>query len=319
MNLDQILARFLLNKSDQEELDQLHAWKNEAEENVLALQEMQKLYDIDMTGYESFDTDSALDKVEASIAEQTAKEDAQVFQLKRWIMSAAAVVGLLAATTFVWKQVTTEQYPTNYASTDTRIDAQLQDHTQIKLDNNSTLNLISEDFNTERALSLNGRAYFEVTKDADRPFTVQMNQGKITVLGTAFDLHTREGVEEVYVTEGHVRYDIDTRSFDLKAGQYIKVIDGDVMRVALKKPNYLSWKDGKLVLNDVPMNQALKDIADHFKYELDMNKTSKSTDCKITTTLDQETLAEAMSELNLLMDIKFEIEGQKLIINDISC
>jgi len=335
MSLENIISKYLLNKSDQQELEQLKAWQAEAQDNVAALEEMQQIFTLDMSDYKSYNTESAWDSIESQITEADDKQDAnkesgnkeepekndtaQIFQIKRWIMSAAAAIVFLAATTAVWYKYTDDSYPMHYAATDMLRSADLPDASIVNLDRGTTLDIISSDFDKNRALQLNGRAYFTVTKDADHPFTVALPQGKVTVLGTQFNINTEENLEEIYVKEGHVRYDISNRSFDLRAGDYIKVIDGDVIKVAMNDDNYLSWKSGKLILDNVNLTKAVKNLSTHFKTDISLLPTLDALDCKISTTIEQESLTEALEELSILLSLQYKKVENKILITDIKC
>jgi len=48
MSLENIISKYLLNKTDQLELDQLKAWQAEAQDNVQALEEIQQIFSLDM-------------------------------------------------------------------------------------------------------------------------------------------------------------------------------------------------------------------------------------------------------------------------------
>ena len=320
MSLENIISKYLLNKTDQLELDQLKAWQAEGQDNVRALEDMQKIFSLDMSGYKSYNTQNAWDKIESKISEeQPENSNTKVFQLKRWIMTGAAIIGLLAATTMVWQQYTPDSYATQYVTTDIHQSANLPDESVVSLDRATTLNLISEDFEQNRALSLSGRAFFEVAKDEKHPFTVTLPQGKIPVIGTQFSISTIDNIEEIYVTEGHVRYDIADRSFDLRAGDYIKVLDGDVIRVPMKDENYLSWKNGKLVLSDVNIATAIKNLATHYQAKITLSPDVELVDCKISTTLDQETLKEALEELSIILSLEYKKVGDGIVISHINC
>jgi len=320
MSLENIISKYLLNKADQLELDQLRVWQAEAHDNVQALKEIQQIFSLDMSDYKAYDTQNAWDKVAPHILEEKTKDfGAKVFQLKSWIISGVAIITLLAATTMVWQKYLTDSYTTNYLTIDTNQLANLPDNSIVSLDRGTTLDIISENFAQNRALSLTGRAYFEVVKDVQNPFTVMLPQGKITVLGTQFNISTSDNIEEIYVTEGHVRYEIEDRSFDLKAGDYIKVLDGDVIKVAMNDANYLSWKSGKLVLKDVNISTAVKSLATHYQSKITFLPDVALKDCKISTTLDHETLTEALEELSILLSIEYKAVGDKIVISDINC
>jgi len=282
---------------------------------------MQKIFALDMSGYKSYNTENAWNKIESQIAEEEdpKKSEDKVFKLKRWIMSAAAVITLLAATTMVWQKYTEQSYPSQYAAAEHMETAQLPDQSIVSLDKGTTLDIISADYKSDRALRLTGRAFFEVAKDANHPFTVTLPQGKITVLGTQFNISTLNNQEEIYVTEGHVRYNIGERSFDLRAGDFIKVIDGDVIKVKMNDTNYLSWKKGKLVLNNVSLSKAIKNLSSHYQSTITVSPELDATSCKFSTTIDQESLTEALEELAILFSLEYKSVDGVIVITDIKC
>lgn len=328
MSLENIISKYLLNKTDQDELEQLKAWQAEAQDNVKALSEMQSIFALDMSGYKSYDTQNAWDRIESQLSERDTQpsggespedSEAKLFQLRRWLVSAAAVITLLVASTMVWQKYTADSYPTQYTASENMQTAELPDQSIVSLDRGASLDLISEDFKLDRALSLKGRAFFEVAKDAEHPFTVALPQGKITVLGTQFNIIAKGDKEEIYVTEGHVRYDIGDRSFDLRADDYIKVIDGDVIKVKMNDTNYLSWKKGKLVLNNVSLNTAIKSLSTHYQSSMTIDPKLDITACKISTTIDQESLTDALEELSILLSLKYKVVEGNVVITDIKC
>ena len=101
----------------------------------------------------------------------------------------------------------------------------------------------------ERKVCLSGEAYFEVTKDSNRPFYVVTEEMQIRVYGTEFNVNThqpgkihtvlvggevgikkRGAVEEVTMKPGQLA------SFDREAGTF------EVKEVDVRQ--YVVWKDG---------------------------------------------------------------------------
>ncbi|MBK7633160.1 MAG: FecR domain-containing protein [Saprospiraceae bacterium] len=92
-------------------------------------------------------------------------------------------------------------------------DIHLSDGSLIKLDKNSTLK--EKAF---RNIYLDGRAYFDIATDKSHPFSIQLQHGKITVLGTAFNINTSAKFSQIYVTEGRVKYEYKDTEYILTAG-----------------------------------------------------------------------------------------------------
>lgn len=81
----------------------------------------------------------------------------------------------------------------------------LDDGSEVSLNTDSSIRVTM--LKEERQIELlSGEAFFDVAKDANRPFTVATEQQQITVLGTAFNVRQREdeNVLKVAVIEGRV-------------------------------------------------------------------------------------------------------------------
>ena len=92
-----------------------------------------------------------------------------------------------------------ENFSTQLAQTQT---LQLPDNSQVILNENSHLSFKEGNWDENRSLTLEGEAYFEVTKGA--VFDVNTKHGTVTVLGTKFNVIDREDRFEVVCYEGSV-------------------------------------------------------------------------------------------------------------------
>lgn len=80
---------------------------------------------------------------------------------------------------------------------------ELPDGSLIKLNTNSAIQVSYA--GDARAITLqHGEAYFDVAKDPRRPFTVTVGNGKVTAIGTAFNIQFDDDFVDVIVTEGVV-------------------------------------------------------------------------------------------------------------------
>lgn len=83
----------------------------------------------------------------------------------------------------------------------------LSDGTVVQLFENSSLTFEEGFSGNSRKVNLKGKAYFDVAKDAKRPFKIDMQNSNIEVLGTQFMVDARDDNDvAVYVEEGKVRF-----------------------------------------------------------------------------------------------------------------
>ena len=88
-----------------------------------------------------------------------------------------------------------------------RINITLADGTNVWLNARTTIQYPITFNEKERLVKLDGEAYFDVTKDKNKPFIVQTNNYNVEVLGTKFDVDSYSETEifETTLMEGSVR------------------------------------------------------------------------------------------------------------------
>lgn len=144
----------------------------------------------------------------------------------------------------------------------------LVDGTRIDLNAHTTLQV--EIGKAERHVRLSGgEAFFSVSKDKSRPFTVDTAAGSVRVTGTAFNVRTAEtSTLEVTVTEGsvQVRAGSGDSPIQLGAGQRLTTRASGVQVETLSESalgELLDWRNGRVVFRDVPLGDALARISEY--------------------------------------------------------
>ncbi|XSG81096.1 MAG: FecR family protein [Methyloligella sp. ZOD6] len=137
----------------------------------------------------------------------------------------------------------------------------LPDGSKTDLDADSALKL---DFTAkERRLHLlRGRAYFDVAKDQERPFTVVARSGSVTALGTRFVVHEWDDEVTVAVEENAVAIEgPGSQQAELRAGEYVSYGERGLGAVASgDTATESAWRRGKLIFEDRPLRQVIADV-----------------------------------------------------------
>ncbi len=140
----------------------------------------------------------------------------------------------------------------------------LPDSSEVWLNANSRLKLYSDFGNSSRDVELIGEAFFSVKNNREKPFSVSLNDMKIRVTGTTFNVSAypdQEKIETVLLAgEIYLKYKSEDKDkeFVMKPSQ--KVLydkkSGEIEQSAIETTAYDSWKDGKLIFR----NHSLKDV-----------------------------------------------------------
>src|SRR5690606_25369938 len=130
----------------------------------------------------------------------------------------------------------------------------LSDGTLVLLNAASTLTYPAEFGENTREVILDGEAYFEVTKDPEKPFIVRTAKQRIEVLGTSFNInaYNNETTTKTTLLTGAVRIntstntDTDGESRVLTPNQQ-SVVNDNQKAITVKQINpesAIAWKNG---------------------------------------------------------------------------
>ena len=123
---------------------------------------------------------------------------------KTWMGVAAAVL-LLATTYFVFNPASGDvEFITIETQADEIKEVELPDGTKVWVNENSTFTYPNQFVNYSRKVELKGLAFFDVTKDKKKPFSIHTKELDVKVLGTSFSVRAfdDESNVEVFVKTG---------------------------------------------------------------------------------------------------------------------
>ncbi|MBK5548977.1 FecR family protein [Pseudomonas sp. TH03] len=151
----------------------------------------------------------------------------------------------------------------HFETTDNVRQVTLSDGSQVEL--NLGTELTFRNYKDERRATLKkGEAFFSVSHDMTHPFIVKAAEGRIRVTGTQFNVWLYEDQVRVNLIEGSVLVTSnDTLNGDgLQLGPAMQAHfrHGDFMpQISQTYTNdqSLAWRSGKLVLDDLPLSEAL--------------------------------------------------------------
>ena len=121
---------------------------------------------------------------------------------------------------------------------------------------------------TERRVELTGEAYFEVSKDAARPFIVRANGVDVRVLGTSFNVAAYGAEVVTTLVEGRVAVEAGSERVTLEPDRQA-VWDGKQMEVRqVDASNYGLWRKGIFYFEDRRLEEILDALARWYGVEV---------------------------------------------------
>lgn len=139
----------------------------------------------------------------------------------------------------------------------------LADGSQVELNLGSALTY--SNYKDQRRVTLRkGEAFFKVSHDLTHPFVVKAASGQVKVTGTRFNVWMYEDQVRVTLLQGSVLVSSNSAlpgaGFRLEPGMQARYKAGDFepqISQTYSNDSSLAWRDGKLVLDNLPLSEAL--------------------------------------------------------------
>lgn len=237
---------------------------------------------------------------------------------KLWMYAAVLIPFLLVSSAllvFQPSQQTTDDFVVTVGNGD-KAQLTLPDETKVWMNSNSRLEYSGNDKKI-RNVKLVGEAYFKVSRNKSKPFIVTVNNLKVEVLGTAFNLKARENSEliETSLIEGSLRISGDALSQDymLKPNQKA-VYSNRLKEIAISSANVevaSAWINNQIKIHSEPFAEVLKRLEEWYGVRIISTNKSIEND-KITGTFKGDDLKIVLEALCIQYEMHYTMQGDSL-------
>ena len=190
----------------------------------------------------------------------------------------------------------------------------LNDGTQVWLNAASTLQYPDQFEGDERRVKLIGEAFFQVAKDANKPFRIEVENSVIEVLGTSFNVNAYHKEINTSLVEGKVKIMSQGHEAYLLPGNEA-IISTDKIRVQpadIQKNT--AWQRGEFSLEGSSFSEIISQISRWYNVDF-VNAEDITVSNRFNGTLSRESrLSEVLNILSFATNRKFEIDGRHIII-----
>lgn len=172
----------------------------------------------------------------------------------------------------------------------------------------------------ERKVYLSGEAYFEVAKDPERPFFVEMEGVEVRVYGTSFNVNTHQkGNIQTVLVKGSIGVKVLSSGMEsvIRPGQMAEFKQGNT-KVDVKDVNvavYTDWKDGIFRFE----NQRLEDILTVLSnwYDVDVfYQTASVKELHFSGYMERyKDVSVILEAITLSTGVTFSIQGKTIVVS----
>ena len=198
---------------------------------------------------------------------------------------------------------------------------ELCDGTKVYLNSGTTLEFPSRFDGKVRSVILKGEAYFDVARNVSKPFVVEVDEMKVKVLGTSFNVKSYVDEPGVYTTlvEGSVAILRDGQpEKKIKPGEqaYYNKGVGTLSIAEVDVKEFTSWKDGLFYFKDIALEEILRIVSRWYDLEVFyMNQGAKSVIYSGKLPM-YSSVEDVLRKFEISGDVRFELKGRTLTVFD---
>ncbi|WP_415060216.1 FecR family protein [Flavobacterium sp.] len=267
------LAKWLNNELEGEELKAFEASKD------FAVYQKIKQYSGELTT-PTFDEDKMLQTILQS-------KKAKPISIQKVVLRIAAVLILGFGITLAVKNFANF---TEYAPNGATTAFLLPDNSTVLLNSGSDIEYKKWNWDNERKLKLNGEAYFKVAKG--KKFEVATELGKVTVLGTQFNVKNRNNRLDVTCFEGKVQVNYQNTQLLLTKGMTVSFEDGQQLVTDQTAQTEPDWLSKQVAFTAAQLPAILEEMMR--QYNIDIQMKGKATPQRFTGTIPMNNLDVAL-------------------------
>ncbi|PWG81545.1 FecR family protein [Pararcticibacter amylolyticus] len=319
-----LITRYLSNQTSTEENEELADWIAADKRNEQTFEEVKRVW---LGHKRPVDTESlrALAKLHAKISLDERKSGFLKIRLYDiYSLSAAALIILLVAGWFTYRQLSMPvqlEYQTVTTLSGQKKQFTLEDGTRVMLGPESTFSYPGSLKKGRRTVSIDGEAYFEVSKKPHQPFIVQTSSLTVQVLGTHFNINAGKNhtLSTVSLLEGKVKVKVREQvneDYLLKPGEELSFnrVNHQIFQRSLDSASVLGWLNNILIFKNEELGLVVPRIEKMYGVRIILGDQATA-DTRLYAKFDNLPVSEVMKSICSSGMLTYRQDGNKIYIN----
>jgi transmembrane sensor len=313
----ELITKVLANEATEADKETIVNWRNSSTENELYAKQFETIWKNANESDADIDINAAWNKVEPQL-----KTQAPIFKLNTLMKIAASVALVFTIGLVLFKVYVVNADFTTITANNEKQKVVLPDGSIAWLNKNSVISF-SNNQDKERNVILNGEAFFEVVKNPDKPFIITSKNAVTQVLGTSFNLIAFDTAQMVKlsVATGKVSFkSTKTNLAQIVIANEAALIDSIGLNNKLSQfdINEITWKENKLIFNDVPLTEAIKSIEHYYGVSISVNNPLLN-NCHVTCEFTNANLTQVLDDLSKILSISYSKNNNDIVLSGKGC
>ena len=166
---------------------------------------------------------------------------------------------------------------------------------------------------SERIVDLQGEAFFDIASSADRPFIVRTDETQTTVLGTRFNIWSRDQRTRIAVEEGKVKFANNNNVIVLVEGEgSISANNSLHPKISINSNTIGSWRRNQLSFYFATLPEISGELARVFNKQVRLEVTAPETFI-LTGEFEKSSLETVLSSISLALNLEYRVDGDYIV------
>jgi transmembrane sensor len=331
-----VITRYLAGETSEEESREVELWEASSAANRRQMAHLRKIWSVAGNPGTAPETneDAAWEKINRKISiqpETTRLAPAPQTKDYRWVWKVAAGLVIILGTVLVlFRNKTDLQNPgLAFVKYETpagkRAKISLPDGSTVWLNGGSSLRYPKQFAANSREVQLQGEAFFEVAKDASKPFRISAGETITEVKGTSFNVDATARQEEIIVSVVTGKVELreeenpgnrvlltpnQTGRFNATAHKVTSETTSDL--------NFMAWQTGILRFQNAELETVAHDLEKFYGKKI-IFRNEQLKNCHLTSTFDHQSLEEVLEVLHLTLSLDFSSEKDTVYVDGAGC
>ncbi|MDE5416929.1 FecR family protein [Labilibaculum sp. DW002] len=331
--IHQLIAKHFAEDISSEEMSQLRGWLDASAENKMLFDDLKQKWDALELSSSSNDKTRVLNNVKERIRAEKKKSEKSVRNLfyGNWYRLAASVALTISLGSLAYYQLSepfsilnTIGYEVKECEAGENSVFLLADGSQIVMNGDSRVKYKENLPGIERNIYLEGEAFFDVARNEQKPFVINMDGANVKVLGTSFNVKAYPDDEtmETSVLTGKVAF-TPTKGILNKEKESIFLIPGDkgfinekrnqVDKLNVDNQLDIAWMKKNLNFSNTALADLTKSLYRMYGVKFKFTDNDLK-DLKITASFENEKLEEVMKILEMTSEFSYQIKNDLIVI-----
>jgi len=322
-DIDELLVKFLAGEATAAEKEYVQQWMQQDEKNRQYYDHFRLIWEesLQLAATIQVDENAAWQRFQQRTEQAPAHSTGKVRALPARLARIAAILIIAAGLGWMaWYLLgdnSAEPIPlaTLQTTNDVKSDT-LPDGSVITINKNSSVTYPQQFKGKQRNVQLTGEGFFSVTPDKQKPFIVQAgNNIIIEVLGTSFNIKSRDDSTEVIVETGHVQVSWNLEKVSLQAGEKVVIkFNGDsVEKQAVTDRLYNYYRSRVIHCDNTPLNKLVPVLNEAYGVKIVFGRPELN-EVPITSTFNNLSLDSVLTILHETLDVTAVKQNDTIIL-----